>query len=221
MASVVMVPMAASGITNCRWHQSAANCGRASGPVPRMTGRFAGDLGSLGENMKHAGVVGHFVGLRNAAEDVGHERKRVSFALPGAGGSQRQSGMVYAAWTRRSKGPLEPPKGKKSWKQRHEKFLKPFILDVFISHKYVHAKVVHRLTSRVVSVATTNAKDLRLSLYSLNDDSACKTIGKLLAERSIEADVFAVTFSLRKNERFEGRLALVVNTMVENGVALV
>lgn len=92
---------------------------------------------------------------------------------------------------------------------------------MFISHKYVHAKVVHRLTSKVVSVATTNAKDLRYSLYSLTDDNACKTIGKLLAERSIEADVFAVTFNLRKNERFEGKLALVVNTLVENGVALV
>ncbi|CAM6092335.1 unnamed protein product [Calypogeia fissa] len=133
----------------------------------------------------------------------------------------QKAGVIQAAWTRRSKGALDPPKGRKSWTQRHEKFLKPFILDVFFSHKYIHAKVVHRVTSKVISVATTNAKDLRFSLYSLTDENACKLIGKLLAERSIEADVFAVTFNLRKGERFEGKLALVVNTLVEHGVALV
>ncbi|KAL3700818.1 hypothetical protein R1sor_018840 [Riccia sorocarpa] len=130
-------------------------------------------------------------------------------------------GVARAAWTRKSKSALDPPKNKKSWKQRHEKFLKPFMLDVFISNKYVHAKVVHRVTSHVVAVATTNAKDLRFSLPSLTDDNACKTVGRLLAERAIEADVFAVKFDLRKNEKFEGKLALVVNTMAENGVVLV
>ncbi|BBN14882.1 large subunit ribosomal protein L18 [Marchantia polymorpha subsp. ruderalis] len=133
----------------------------------------------------------------------------------------RQVGVARAAWTRKSKSALDPPSNKRSWKQRHEKFLKPFMLDVFISHKYIHAKVMHRVTSRVVSVATTNAKELRFSLQSLTDDNACKTVGKLLAERSIEADVFAVKFDLRKNEKFEGKLALVVNTMVEHGIVVV
>ncbi|KAL2622367.1 hypothetical protein R1flu_002572 [Riccia fluitans] len=132
-----------------------------------------------------------------------------------------QVGVARAAWTRKSKSALDAPRNKKSWKQRHEKFLKPFMLDVFISHKYVHAKVMHRVTSHVVAVATTNAKEFRYSLQSLTDDNACKIIGRLLAERAIEADVFAVKFDLRKNEKFEGKLALVVNSMVENGVALV
>ncbi|KAG6552159.1 hypothetical protein Mapa_006261 [Marchantia paleacea] len=142
-------------------------------------------------------------------------------ARPVARIQNQQVGVARAAWTRKSKSALDPPTNKRSWKQRHEKFLKPFMLDVFISHKYIHAKVMHRVTSRVVSVATTNAKELRFSLPSLTDDNACKTVGKLLAERSIEADVFAVKFDLRKNEKFEGKLALVVNTMVEHGVVLV
>lgn len=131
----------------------------------------------------------------------------------------RGSWVVEAAWTRRSKG--QPGKNKKSWKQRTEKFFKPFILDVFISSKYVHAKVMHRVTSSVVSVATTNAKDLRLSLPSLVDKNACKLIGQLIAERSLAADVYAVAFDLRKNEKLEGKLAIVIDSAIEHGLTLV
>lgn len=131
----------------------------------------------------------------------------------------REAGVVLAGWTRRSKG--QPSKNKKSWKQRTEKFFKPFILDVFISSKYVHAKVMHRVTSNVVSVATTNSKDLRNSLPSLIDKNACKLIGQLIAERCIEADVYAVAFDLRKNEKLEGKLAVVIDSAIEHGLTLV
>lgn len=131
----------------------------------------------------------------------------------------RVSWIVEAAWTRRSKG--QPGKNKKSWKQRTEKYFKPFILDVFISSKYVHAKVMHRVTSSVVSVATTNAKDLRLSLSSLSDANACRLIGQLIAERSIEQDIYAVAFDLRKNEKLEGKLAIVIDSAIEHGLTLV
>ncbi|KAJ7550555.1 hypothetical protein O6H91_07G105900 [Diphasiastrum complanatum] len=127
---------------------------------------------------------------------------------------------VHAAWTRRSSGE-GPRKSTKSFKQRTEKYMKPFILDIFISSKYVHAKVMHRVTSKVVSVATTNSKDLRNSLVSLTDVNACKTVGKLIADRSKEADVYAVTFQLRKGEKLEGKLAAVLDTVVENGITLV
>lgn len=130
----------------------------------------------------------------------------------------REPWVVEAAWTRRSKG--QPGKNRKSWKQRTEKFFKPFILDVFISSKYVHAKVMHRVTSSVVSVATTNAKDLRASLPSLVDKNACKVIGQLIAERCIEADVYAVAFDLRKNEKLEGKLAIVIDSAIEHGLTL-
>jgi large subunit ribosomal protein L18 len=131
----------------------------------------------------------------------------------------RGSLVVEAAWTRRSKG--QPSKNKKSWKQRTEKYFKPFILDVFISSKYVHAKVMHRVTSSVVSVATTSSKDLKNSLQSLVDYNACKVVGKLIAERSLEADVYAVAFDLRKNEKLEGKLAVVIDSIIEHGLTLV
>ncbi|RVW22535.1 hypothetical protein CK203_109451 [Vitis vinifera] len=69
----------------------------------------------------------------------------------------------------------------------------------FLSKRFIHAKVMHRPTSKVISVATTNSKDLRNTLSSLTDHNACRVIGKLIAERSMEADVFAMSYEPRKD----------------------
>ena len=100
-------------------------------------------------------------------------------------------------------------------------YMKPFLLDVFFSKKFVHAKVMHRGTSKVISVATTNAKDLRNSLPSLTDHNACRVIGKLIAERSKEADVYAMSYEPRKDERIDGKLGIVIDTIKENGIMFV
>lgn len=99
--------------------------------------------------------------------------------------------------------------------------MRPFQLNVFFSKRFVHAKVMHRGTSKVISVATTNSKDLRNTLPSLIDNEACRVIGRLIADRSKEADVFAITFEAKKNERIEGRLAIVLDTIKENGIIFV
>ncbi|CAM8907359.1 unnamed protein product [Rhodiola kirilowii] len=100
-------------------------------------------------------------------------------------------------------------------------YMRPFLLNVFISKRFVHAKVMHRGTSKVISVATTNARDLRNSLPSLTDHNACRVIGKLIAERSKEADVFALSYETRKDERVEGKLAVVLDTIQESGIIFV
>ncbi|KAI7733467.1 hypothetical protein M8C21_033997, partial [Ambrosia artemisiifolia] len=88
----------------------------------------------------------------------------LSFNLASSNRSLKNQGfVVQAAWTRRSRSEAEKRPNKKSWKQR---------TDIFI-----HAKVMHRGTSKVVSVATTNAKDLRNTLPSLIDNEACRVIG--------------------------------------------
>lgn len=129
--------------------------------------------------------------------------------------------VVQAAWTRRSKSEAAKNPRKKSWKQRTDMYMRPFLLDVFISKKYIHAKVMHRVTSKVVSVATTNARDLRYTLPSLTDLDACRTIGKLIAERSKEADVYAMSYEPRKGERVEGKLGVILDTIKENDIAFV
>lgn len=100
-------------------------------------------------------------------------------------------------------------------------YMRPFLLDVFFSKRFVHAKVMHRGTSKVICVATTNAKDLRNSLPSLTDHEACRVIGRLIAERSKDADVYAMAYEPRKNERIEGRLGIILDTIKENGIIFV
>lgn len=100
-------------------------------------------------------------------------------------------------------------------------YMRPFLLNVFFSKRFVHAKVMHRGTSKVISVATTNAKDLRNTLPSLTDNEACRVIGKLIAERSKEADVFAISYDLKMNERVEGKLAIILDTIQANGIIFV
>jgi len=100
-------------------------------------------------------------------------------------------------------------------------YMRPFLLDIFFSKKFVHAKVTHRGTSKVMCVATTNAKDLRNSLPSLIDPEACRVIGRLIAERSKDADIYAMAYEPRKNERIEGRLGIILDTVKENGILFV
>ncbi|CAI0627031.1 unnamed protein product [Linum tenue] len=100
-------------------------------------------------------------------------------------------------------------------------YMRPFLLNVFFSKRFVHAKVMHRGTSKVISVATTNSKELRNSLPSLTDHSACRLIGELIAERSKEADVYVMSYEPRKNERIEGKLGIVIDTIKENGIIFV
>ncbi|KAB1204062.1 50S ribosomal protein L18 [Morella rubra] len=133
----------------------------------------------------------------------------------------KRDSFIQAAWTRRSRGELATRPSRKSWKQRTDMFMRPFLLNVFFSKRFIHAKVMHRGTSKVISVATTNSKDLRYSLPSLTDDNACRVIGQLIAERSKEADVFAMSYEPRKNERIEGKLGIVIDTIRENGIILV
>ncbi|GAB2267819.1 hypothetical protein Dimus_002795 [Dionaea muscipula] len=132
----------------------------------------------------------------------------------------RKDFIVEAAWTRRSRGEAAKKPSRKSWKRKTDMYMRPFLLDVFFSKKFIHAKVMHRATNKVISVATTNAKDLRNTLPSLTDHDACRVIGKLIAERSIEADVFALAYEPRKGERIEGKLGIVLDTVEENGIIL-
>ncbi|XP_015583494.1 50S ribosomal protein L18 isoform X2 [Ricinus communis] len=132
-----------------------------------------------------------------------------------------QNSFIQAAWTRRSRGELAKRPNRKSWKQRTDMYMRPFLLNVFFSKRFIHAKVMHRGTSKVISVATTNAKDLRNTLPSLTDHDACRVVGRLIAERSKEADVYAIAYEPRKNERIEGKLGIVLDTIKENGIIFV
>ncbi|XP_078438477.1 uncharacterized protein LOC144708894 [Wolffia australiana] len=130
-------------------------------------------------------------------------------------------GITRAAWTRRSRNDPSKKTNRKSWKQRTDMYMRPFLLDIFFSRRFIHAKVMHRGTCKVISSASTNAADIRYSLPSLVDDDACWTIGQLIAERCKEADVFAVAYEPGKKERIEGKIGIIISAIKENGIIFV
>ncbi|KAM3269670.1 hypothetical protein P3S67_030552 [Capsicum chacoense] len=81
--------------------------------------------------------------------------------------------------------------------------------------------IMHRGTSKVISIATTNVRDLRNTLPSLTDNNAARVIGKLIAERSKESDVYAIAYEPGKNERIEGILGIILDTIQKNGIIFV
>ncbi|CAL1385020.1 unnamed protein product [Linum trigynum] len=105
-----------------------------------------------------------------------------------------------------------------SFKQRTQAFLEPFTLDVFISKRFVSASLTHRVTSKQVAVAGTNSKDIKAVLQSRSDIPACLAIGRILAERAREADVYTAVYTPRERDKFEGKIRAVVQSLIDNGI---
>ncbi|KAM3290707.1 hypothetical protein P3S67_018996 [Capsicum chacoense] len=78
-----------------------------------------------------------------------------------------------------------------------------------------------RRSSKVISIATTNARDLGNILSSLTDNDATRVIGKLIAERSNESDVYVIAYEPEKNERIKGILGIILDTIQKNEIIFV
>ncbi|GMG99687.1 hypothetical protein Nepgr_001527 [Nepenthes gracilis] len=105
-----------------------------------------------------------------------------------------------------------------SFKQRTVAFMEPFTLDVFISKRFVQASITHRVTSKQVAVAGTNSKDIKAVLKSRCDVPACLAVGRILAERAREADVYTASYTPRDRDKFEGKIRAVVQSIIDNGI---
>ncbi|KAL0013075.1 hypothetical protein SO802_000144 [Lithocarpus litseifolius] len=96
--------------------------------------------------------------------------------------------------------------------------MEPFTLDVFISKRFVSASLTHRVTSKQVAVAGTNSKDIKAALKSRSDIPACLAIGRILADRAREADVYTASYTPRDRDKFEGKIRAVVQSLTDNGI---
>ncbi|XP_030939876.1 uncharacterized protein LOC115964761 [Quercus lobata] len=105
-----------------------------------------------------------------------------------------------------------------SFKQRTVAYMEPFTLDVFISKRFVSASLTHRVTSKQVAVAGTNSKDIKAALKSRSDIPACLAIGRILADRAREADVYTASYTPRDRDKFEGKIRAVVQSLIDNGI---
>ncbi|KAG0453288.1 hypothetical protein HPP92_025678 [Vanilla planifolia] len=94
----------------------------------------------------------------------------------------------------------------------------PFCLDIFITKGSVRACVIHRVSSKVVAVAHSISKDMKFDLTSRRDATTCVVVGKILAQRAIEDDIHNVVYTPRKGDKIEGKLQIVLQSIIDNGV---
>ncbi|KAL2349488.1 hypothetical protein Fmac_003488 [Flemingia macrophylla] len=94
----------------------------------------------------------------------------------------------------------------------------PFCLDIFISKASVRACVVHRVTSKVVVVAHSISKDFKFDLASTKNKTTCAAVGAILAQRALADDIHDVIYTPRKGERLEGKLQIVLQSIIDNGI---
>ncbi|RZC49043.1 hypothetical protein C5167_017469 [Papaver somniferum] len=105
-----------------------------------------------------------------------------------------------------------------SFKQRTVAYMEPFTLDVLISKRFVSASLTHRVTCKQVAVAGTNSKDIKAVLNSRSDIPACIAVGKILADRAREADVYTACYTPRERDKFEGKIRAVVQSLIDSGI---
>ncbi|XP_027361039.1 uncharacterized protein LOC113869096 [Abrus precatorius] len=95
---------------------------------------------------------------------------------------------------------------------------KPFCLDIYISKASVRACVVHRVTSKVVAVAHSISKDIKFDLASTKSKATCAAVGAILAQRALADDIHDMIYTPRKGERVEGKLQIVLQSIIDNGI---
>ncbi|KAL6225585.1 hypothetical protein ACLB2K_004434 [Fragaria x ananassa] len=100
------------------------------------------------------------------------------------------------------------------------KFLKPYVLKMHFTNKYVSAQVVHSPTATVASSASSQEKALRESLESHRDVAAAAKIGKILGERLRLKNIPAVSVHLKREQKYHGKVKAVIDNVVEAGVKL-
>ncbi|PSS01437.1 50S ribosomal protein [Actinidia chinensis var. chinensis] len=94
----------------------------------------------------------------------------------------------------------------------------PFCLDIYVSKGSVRACIIHRATSHVVAVAHSISKDMKFDLASTKNAAACAAVGEVLAQRALADDIHNVVYTPRKGERLEGKLQIVLQSIIDHGV---
>ncbi|CAA3031790.1 Ribosomal L18 L5 [Olea europaea subsp. europaea] len=106
--------------------------------------------------------------------------------------------------------------------ERLTKFLKPYVLKMHFTNKYVSAQVIHTPTATVASAASTQEKALRLSMEktkeNTRDVAAAAKIGKILGERLMLQNIPAVSVALKKEQKYHGKVKAVIDSLREAGV---
>ncbi|KAL8508510.1 hypothetical protein ACS0TY_018944 [Phlomoides rotata] len=109
--------------------------------------------------------------------------------------------------------------------ERVTKYLKPYILRMHFTNKFVNTQVIHTPTATVASAASTQEKALRLSMEktkeNTRDVAAAAKIGKILAERLLLKNIPAVSVFYKRDQRYHGKVKAVIDSLRNAGVKLI
>ncbi|KAG6466527.1 50S ribosomal protein L18-like [Zingiber officinale] len=108
--------------------------------------------------------------------------------------------------------PVRPP--------RIINYLKPYVLKMHFTNKFVNAQVIHTPTATVAASASSQEKLLRPSMESTQDVAAAAKIGKLLGERLLLQGIPAISVFLKREQKYHGKVKAVIDSVREAGVKL-
>ena len=90
-------------------------------------------------------------------------------------------------------------------------------LSVFRSSKHIYAQVIDDAAGRTLAAASSLEKDIKGGLKTGADKAAAEAVGKLLAQRAVEAGVKAVVFD-RGGYIYHGRVKALADAAREGGL---
>ena len=91
-------------------------------------------------------------------------------------------------------------------------------LSVFRSSKHIYAQVIDDGAGKTVAAASTLDKDLKGNLPKGSDLAAATAVGKLVAERALQAGVKEVVFD-RGGYLYHGRVKALADAARESGLS--
>jgi large subunit ribosomal protein L18 len=86
------------------------------------------------------------------------------------------------------------------------------------SSKHIYAQVIDDTRGHTVAAASTLEKDLKGKLKTGADKAAATAVGKLLAERAVQAGVKSVVFD-RGGYKYHGRIKALADGAREGGLS--
>ena len=91
-------------------------------------------------------------------------------------------------------------------------------LSVFRSSKHIYAQVIDDARASTLAAASSLEKDLKVGLKTGADKAAATAVGKLLAERALQAGIKNVVFD-RGGYRYHGRIKALADGARDGGLS--
>ncbi|HHX19967.1 MAG TPA: 50S ribosomal protein L18 [Clostridiaceae bacterium] len=91
-------------------------------------------------------------------------------------------------------------------------------LNVFRSTSHIYAQIIDDVSHRTLAAASTLDPSIKAEINYGGNIEAAKAVGKLIAERALEADITTVVFD-RGGYKYHGRVAALADAAREAGLS--